>query len=177
MTSTRLRFIRHEHSIDSKMQTATARVIGRRISTSRLVHALGVVAAVAAIATPPAPAANTEPTFALTRATATRGTSGRATLVLEGSFGVADAVQLDLPLEIVVTQGTRSARFDLAGNVSVSLAGAPAQAAPAPGVLGITSRSLTLVLPAEFTSGEATAQIVGTYDGESVNSNQLRFTL
>ncbi|MBX3027101.1 hypothetical protein KF840_19540 [bacterium] len=125
----------------------------------------------------PVIAANTDPTFALTRASATRGSGERWTVVLEGSFGVADAVQLDLPLRLVVSQGDRSARFDLAGRVTVSVAGAPAQDAPPPGVLAVTSRTITLVLPVGFGAGDAVAQIVGTYDGEPIASNQLRFAL
>lgn len=135
--------------------------------------ALAVLLALAS----PAVAANTDPTFALTQASATRGSGERRTVVLEGSFGVADAVQLDLPLAVVVTQGARSARFDLAGHVSVSIDGAPPQDAPPPGVLAVTDRTITLVLPAGFAAGEAVAQIVGIYEGEQIASNQLRFSL
>lgn len=147
---------------------ASARRSGRTLSA-----ALVLLLALAG----PAPAANTDPTFALTAATASRGSGERWTVVLEGSFGVADAVQLDLPLQVVVTQGARSARFDLAGNVSVSIGGAAPQASPAPGVLAVTSRTITLVLPAGFGAGDAVAQIVGTYEGEQLASNQLRFAL
>jgi hypothetical protein len=125
----------------------------------------------------PVRAANTDPTLALMSASAVRATSGRATLTLEGSFSFADAVQLALPLAIVVTQGTRSARYDLSGNVAVSLGGGAPQPGPGPGVLGMTERTITLVLPAEFAGGEASAQIVGTYDGKQIASNTLRFTL
>lgn len=122
-------------------------------------------------------AANTDPTLALMSAAAVHATSGRATLTIEGSFSFADAVQLALPLVIVVTQGTRSARYDLSGNVTVSLDGGAGQPAPGLGVLGMTERTITLVLPAEFAAGVAAAQIVGTYDGKQIASNTLRFTL
>ena len=178
MTFTSLLSFRHQR-IHPAMQIAT----GSRAGTRRAVgvrharHALAAGVALLLLAAGTAQGANTEPIFALTRAAATRGSGGRATLVLEGSFGVADAVQLALPLEVVVTQGNRSARFDLAGNVSISVGGAPAQAGPAPGVLAVTSRTITLVLPAEFAAGDAAAQIVGTYENEPLASNQLQFTL
>ncbi|MEO8603071.1 MAG: hypothetical protein ABI629_10895 [bacterium] len=122
-------------------------------------------------------AANTEPTLALISASAVRGSGGRATVTLEGSFSFDDAVQLDLPLDIVITQGTRSAHCDLAGNIAVSLDGGAPQAAAPPAVIGISERRITLVLPASFGSGEATAQVVMTYEGKRIASNQLRFTL
>jgi hypothetical protein len=141
----------------------------------RLTVLIGLVAL--AVAPGPASGANTEPTLALMRATAVRGASGRTTLTIEGSFSFADAVQLALPLTIVVTQGSRSARYDLTGTVSVSIDGGAPQAAPAPGVLGISDRSITLVLPTGFSPGEATAQIVATYEDKAIASNALRFTL
>jgi hypothetical protein len=58
-------------------------------------------------------AANTEPTMALMRATAVRAASGRITVTMEASFSFADAVQLALPVDIVVSQGTRVAHFSL----------------------------------------------------------------
>lgn len=151
-------------------------VLDAPIATRRRGGAL-LAALVLLLLAAPSGAANTDPTFALTRATAARSSGERWTVVLEGSFGVADAVQLDLPLQVVVTQGTRSARFDLAGRVSVSIDGGPAQDAPPPGVLAITSRTITLALPAGFAAGDAVAQIVGTYEGEQIASNQLRFAL
>ena len=121
--------------------------------------------------------ADTDPTLALMRASAVCGASGRATVTLEGSFSFANAVQLALPLEIVVTQGTRSARYDLAGSVSVSVGGGPPQAAPPPGLIGMSDRTITLVLPAEFTAGEASVQVVGSYSGKTIASNRLGFGL
>jgi hypothetical protein len=122
-------------------------------------------------------AADTDPTLALMRASAVRGARGRATVTLEGSFSFANAVQLALPLEIVVTQGTRSARFDLAGGVSVSVGGGPPQAAPPPGLIGLSDRTITLVLPVEFTAGEASVQVVGSYSDKPIASNRLGLTL
>lgn len=128
-----------------------------------------------ALASAPAPAANTDPTLALMRATAVRSTSGRVTVTLEGSFSLADAVQLALPLDIVVTQGSRRARYDLGGQLWLSVAGGVEQPLAGPGVLAIDARAITLVLPAEFDTSEATAQILGGAGGESIASNRLRF--
>jgi hypothetical protein len=157
------------------------RVIRRSAHARRRTGALAIWLLLAAAALlslrAPAVAANTDPTFALTRARAVRSTGDRVTVTLEGSFGVADAVQLALPLEVVITQGGRRAQLDLAGHVRVSVDGGAPQDAPAPGVVAVTSRAITLVLPPGFGPGEAVAQIVGTYAGEAIASNQLRFPL
>ncbi len=110
------------------------------------------------------------------RATAVRGSSGRATLTLETSFSFDDAVQLALPIEVIVTQGTRVARCALSGTVALTVDGV-AQPAAEPGVVGITDRRITVVLPPEFSAGEASAQLVGSYSSKSVASNVLRFDL
>ncbi len=122
-------------------------------------------------------AANTEPTLALMRATAVRGSSGRVTLTLDASFSFADAVQLGLPVEVLVTQGTRTAHCSLSGDVSVAVDAGPPQPAPPPCVIGVAERTLTLVLPAEFGPGAATAQLVLTQEGRVIASNHLGFTI
>ena len=143
----------------------------------RLRTRLALLTAALLLAGTPVYAANTDPTLALMRASAVRGAGGRATVTLEGSFSFADAVQLALPLEIVVTQGATSARYTLTGNASLTVGGGPPQAVPPPGVLGMDERTITLVLPAEFTAGDATAQIIATYEQKAIASNALRFTL
>ncbi|MGH7786870.1 MAG: hypothetical protein ACRERC_08390 [Candidatus Binatia bacterium] len=120
-------------------------------------------------------AANTDPTLALMRATAVRSTAGRVTVTLEGSFSLADAVQLALPLEIVIAQGPRRARYDLGGQVWLSIDGGAELLLAGPGVLAVEARAITLVLPAEFDASEATAQILGGYRAEAIASNRLRF--
>lgn len=121
-------------------------------------------------------AAFTEPRLALLRVSAYRSTSGTITLKLEGSFSHADAMQLGLPLNVIVTQGALTARFDLAGNVFTSTGGAE-QPASGPGVVGFAQREIVLVLPAGFSAGASTAQIVMTYDNRPISSNRLSFTL
>ena len=137
----------------------------------------GLATALVLLLVSDAPAANTEPSFALMRAAAATADSGRITITLEASISLADTVQLGLPLDIVVVQGPRTAHFALAGDVSLSLDGGPAQPAPPPGVLSVSQRTIVLVLPQEFTTGEATAQIIATDDRKQIASNRLRFTI
>lgn len=138
---------------------------------------VAVLAALVVFAGTPAHGAFTEPRLALVRASAYRSTNGSTTLTLEGSFSFADAVQLGLPLNVVVTQGDRRTRFDLAGSVFTSTNGAPEQPLAGLGVVSITQRELVLVLPAAFSAGAATAQVIATYDGKTIASNQLGFSL
>jgi hypothetical protein len=137
----------------------------------------GGVLVVLLLASGAARAADTDPTLALMRASAVRGAGGRATLTLEGSFSFANAVQLGLPLQIVVTQGARSVRYDLDGGVSQSVGGGPSQTVPPPGLIGMSDRTITLVLPVEFGAGDATVQVVGAYSDKPIASNRLGITL
>lgn len=121
-------------------------------------------------------AAFTEPRLALMRVTSYRSTNGTATLKLEGSFSYADTVQLALPLNVTVTQGQLSARFDLAGHVFTSTGG-PEEPSGGPGVISFEKREIVLVLPAAFAAGTATAQVVANYEGQPISSNRLNFTL
>ena len=45
------------------------------------------------------------------------------------------------------------------------------------GVIAVTDRRLTVVLPPEFTAGDATVQLVADYSRRPIASNVLRFTL
>jgi hypothetical protein len=110
------------------------------------------------------------------RVTAYRSSSGTSTLKLEGSFSYADTVQLALPLSVTVTQGQLTARFDLSGNVFTSTGGAE-QPVAGPGVISVAQREIVLVLPAGFSAGTATAQVVANYEGQPISSNRLSFTL
>ncbi len=122
-------------------------------------------------------AAITEPRLALMRVTAYQGASGRVTLTLEGTFSFADAVQLAIPLNVTVVQGALGARFDLAGNVFTSQNNGTEQAAPGPGIVDIAEKKITLVLPAGFTSGSATVQVIANFDGKPIASNHLTVSL
>jgi hypothetical protein len=142
----------------------------------RAAHRLTATALVLLLGAAPAPAANTDPTLALLRASAVRGSSGRATLTLDTSVSFDDIVQLALPVEVVVTQGNRVARCALSGAVSLTVGGV-AQSAQAPGVIGVSERRITLVLPPGLGTGEASVQLVGTYSDNTIASNVLRVTL
>ena len=136
-----------------------------------------VVLLLVALLAAPTFAANTEPTMALMRATAVRAASGRITVTLEASFSFADAVQLALPIDILVSQGTRVAHFSLDGQVFVSENGGPLLVSDPPGVLSVSERTIVLVLPTVFAPGEATARITADVGRQGVTSNELRFSL
>jgi hypothetical protein len=124
----------------------------------------------------PLEAAFTEPRLALMRVTAYRSTNGTSTLKLEGSFSYADTVQLALPLNVTVTQGQLTARFDLAGHVFTSTGG-PEQPATGRGMISFAQREIVLVLPAGFSAGTATAQVVANYGSQPISSNKLSVEL
>ncbi len=124
-----------------------------------------------------APAANTEPSFAISEATTFRSAAGQITLRLQGSFSFADTVQLGLPLNVIVSQGQLAARFDLAGRVFVSVNGAPEEPASGPGVIKFAPREILLVLPPGFTSGAAAVQVFFVDGNRTVGSNHLSLSL
>ncbi|MBI3784012.1 MAG: hypothetical protein HY270_11490 [Deltaproteobacteria bacterium] len=136
---------------------------------------LALAALLAAIA--PAQAAYTEPRLALLRASSVHSSTGGISVQLEGSFSFPDVVQLDMPLQILVTQGTLAARFDLNGNVFTSVNGGPEQVTPGLGVVRVAARQIVLALPAGFGAGAATVQVVATYEGKPISSNRLGVSL
>lgn len=121
-------------------------------------------------------AAFTEPRLALLRVSAHQSRAGSSTLTIEGSFSYADTVQLALPLNVVVTQGQLTARFDLAGHVFISTGG-PEQPATGLGVISFAPREIVVVLPTGFSAGAAAVQVVANYEGKIISSNRLSFTL
>ena len=122
-------------------------------------------------------AAGGSPQLALVSATPYRSSAGTISLDIEGSFNFEDTVQLPLPVDVIVAQGDRSERFDLAGNVFASIAGGPEQPDAGPGVIAVKPREILLVLPSGFGAGAATVQIVARYKDETFTSNALGFTL
>ncbi len=155
--------------------------VGSRLAATKrfrtLILRLAIFFGLLLLVSAPLHAAVTEPRLALMRVTAYRAAGGSISLTLEGSFSFADAVQLALPLNVVVTQNQLSARFDLSGNVFTTTAPGPEQAAPGPGIVRITARQITLVLPPGFATGAATAQITATYGSQPIASNRLGFNL
>ncbi len=125
-----------------------------------------------------AAAAGGSPQLAVVRAAAHRSTSGSAvTLEIEGSFNFDDTLQLPLPVDVIVTQGSLSARLDLAGNVFTSVNGGAEQSSPGPGVISVTRNVILLVLPSAFASGPAAVQLVVRYKDVPFSSNQVNVTL
>ena len=114
------------------------------------------------------------PQLAIFRATSHRSeTAQSVTLEVEASFNFDDALQLPLPVEILVTQGSLTGRFDLAGNVFTSLAGGPEQPSPGLGLIAVTRSVIVLVLPSVFSDGPASVQLVVRYQGAPLASNRL----
>ena len=114
------------------------------------------------------------PQLAIFRATPHRSeTTPSVTLEVEASFNFDDALQLPLPVEILVTQGSLTGRFDLAGNVFTSLAGGPEQPSPGLGLIAITRSVIVLVLPSAFSAGPAAVQLLVQYRDTPFASNRL----
>jgi len=122
-------------------------------------------------------AAGGSPQLALVSATPYRSTAGAVTVAIEGNFNFEDTVQLPLPVEVIVAQGARSTRFDLAGHAFTTIGGAAEQPDAGPGVIVVKQHQMLLVLPPGFATGAATVQIVARYQDDSFASNTLEFTL
>ena len=150
-------------------QRATLTLGLRRVSTGLVFLLLAVNLAAAA---------GGNPQLAVVRATPHRSASGAGvTLEVEASFNFDDALQLPLPVHVIVTQGSLSARFDLAGNVFTSVGGGAEQSSPGPGVIAVTRHVILLVLPSAFAQGPAAVQLVVRYRDEPFSSNRLDLTL
>ncbi len=135
----------------------------------------------------------TSPTLVVSAASATR-VDGRVAVTIEGTFDFANAVQVGYPLQLVVFQGTRFVRFtigDTARTGTTSLLadgqlalgelpaflGAGALAPPDVRIVTFTATHALVSLPAEFTSGGATAQVFTVLPEEPVLSNPLALVL
>lgn len=121
--------------------------------------------------------AYTEPRLALTRATVHYSASAVASVQLEGTFSFADLVQLAVPVNVYVVQGTLTARLDQAGNVYTSSGGGSEQPANGPGLVSLKEREILVVLPTGFSSGAATIRVEIIYDGGPISTNELGVTL
>jgi hypothetical protein len=124
-----------------------------------------------------AAAAGGSPQLALVQATPFTSSAGAVTLELVGNFNYEDTVQLPLPLDLIVAQGDRTTRFDLAGHAFTSVGGAGEQPDSGPGVIAVKQHTILLVLPPGFGAGATTVQLVAHYQGETFASNTLEFTL
>jgi hypothetical protein len=124
-----------------------------------------------------ASAAGGSPQLALVQVTPYPSSAAVVTLELVGNFNYEDTVQLPLPLDVIVAQGDRITRFDLAGHAFTSVGGAGEQPDSGPGVIAVKQHAILLVLPSGFGAGATTVQLVAHYQGETFASNTLGFTL
>jgi hypothetical protein len=141
----------------------------------------------------PARATGTTPLLALASASAAVADGARSVAV-EGTFDFPDALQVGYPLELVVFQGTRFARFPVVG--APVTGDSPELADGALGAAEITAflhegtaapagvRLITLVadharvsLPAGFTSGPASVLVFAVLSEGPVLSNVIVFSL
>jgi len=135
----------------------------------------------------------TSPSLVLSAASGEAADGARAVSV-EGSFDFPNALQVGYPLQLVFFQGTRFARYEVAGAAvagqSTALAdgsldegelvGFLGDGAPAPAGVRIVTLTMTegrVTLPAEFTAGPATAVLFTILADGSVISNPLSFVL
>jgi hypothetical protein len=149
-----------------------------------LLLAASAALASAAAATP------TDPTLALTTASAATGTLTR-TLRVEGAFQAEDLVQLAYPIQLLVretTTGTSYVRYDLSGGAVTGTSAALADglqageaealltqgtSAPSARVLFLGLGRLDVTLPTGFSSGPAEAVLFVLDAGEVILSNPM----
>lgn len=149
--------------------------LGRRYGRVASMAAVTMMLLVSVVST--SPAAYTEPRLALLRATPLHSNGGSTALQLEGSFSLPDVVQLSMPLQVLVTQGALTARFDMNGGVFTSTNGGGEQPASGPGLVSVAAREIIVSLPSGFTAGAATVQVIAIYEGRQISSNRLSVDL
>jgi len=143
--------------------------------------------------TAPCQAGATTPTLALSAGNAVTATNGLRLATFSASYDYSNAVQADYDLELIVFQGTTFARYPVSGPVRIGtsatltdglavgdLAALDAAGAPAPvnvRVVAVAPTEMSVVLPANFSTSNATAVLVATVDEGPVLSNPLVFAL
>jgi hypothetical protein len=150
------------------------------------------MAAMATLATP-ARAGGSAPVLSLTAVDAMTSPDGSAVVQAAGAFNFEDVVEDVFGLSLIVFHGTRFVRYDQAGNVSagdsplvadgidlaeietVLSSGAPI--GPPAALASLERDRVTVVLPADFPSGDASVLLGAVFDGDSFASNALVVTL
>lgn len=144
-------------------------------------------------APPPAAAVGTDPSLALTAATAVAAPGGAVTVRVDGTFSFDDVVQFSFPAGVIVFRGSSYVVYDVDGSVASGtaaavanginaaeipalLAGATAAAPPA-ALLRVRSDHLAVALPAGFGSGAASVILFAILEGEPFVSNTTGVTL
>lgn len=162
---------------------------GRSCPSARVLLS-AVVAAVLPMAVH---AVGTDPTLALTSATAVSAPGGAVSVSVDGTFSFDDVVQFSFPAGVIVFRGSNYAVFDIDGSVETGtspavangisaaeipalLAGGGAAAAPA-ALLRVQSNRIAVAMPDGFGAGAASVLVYAILEGEPFVSNTVGVTL
>lgn len=157
--------------------------------SSILVAALAGAVALIAAGTPQARAGSTDPVLLIGQATASGGSPSRIVDLL-GSWGFDDLMQIDYPLNVVVSQGSTFVRFPVGGApVTGSFAGLAdgldateiatleTQGSPtaAASIARLSLHEMTLTLPATFDAGSVHVVLYVTlpYEGTFLSNTAV----
>lgn len=134
---------------------------------SSILAALAGALAVVAVANVPVRAGSTDPVLLIGQATASGGSPSRIVDLL-GSWGFDDVMQIDYPLNVVVSQGSSFVRFPVGGAPvagtfgdlvdgldSTEIAALEAEGSPtaSASIARLALHEMTLTLPATFAPG------------------------
>lgn len=138
-------------------------------------------------------AVGTDPTLALTAATAVEAPGGAVSVSVDGTFSFDDVVQFSFPAGVIVFHGSDYVVYDVDGSaesgtsaavsngitaaeVPALLAAATPAASPA-ALLRVQSDRILVALPDAFGSGSASVIIFAILEGEPFVSNTVGVTL
>lgn len=159
----------------------------------KLAEVLLLTTAIAATAVPRVHAGATTPALLMTAASGTANGTAR-TVVVDGDFDFANALEVGYPIDLLVFQGTTFARYPFAGTpvtgtspeltdgvfaegeIDALLAEGAAAAAEVR-VVTLVPERIRVTLPATFTAGAATAVVFGILTDGTVLSNAVTFVL
>jgi len=138
-------------------------------------------------------AVGTDPTLALTAATAVSAPGGAVSVAVTGAFSFDDIVQFSFPAGVIIFRGSSYAVYDIAGTATAgnaatvangisageipALLAAATPAAPPAALLQMQSDRITVALPAGFPSGAASVIIYAILEGEPFVSNTIGLAL
>lgn len=138
-------------------------------------------------------ASGSAPTLTLTGGDAFVASDGGRAVVATGRFNFDDRLQFGFPVGVLVVQGDRFARYDVAGEIVSASAGLVADGVDAtdlPALLAIAGSAaapaalvqirpdrITVALPPEFVAGAATVLLYASKDSESFVSNVVSLEL
>ncbi len=159
------------------------------MAIARLFGAAGLLLAIAGGAR----ASGSAPTLVLTGGDAFVASDGAHAVVAIGSFNFDDRLQFGFPVGVLVVQGARFARYDVAGAIvsaTTDLVADGVDATEIPALLALTGTAagpaalvqirpdrITVALPPEFAAGAATVVLYASKDSESFVSNAVPLEL